>query len=179
MGRPSNKTALIEAALQIIEESGVRALTYQSLSEHTGKSRSGLLYHFPSKEAMVEAAHEHAVHKWNDVAEGSLPGDFDSATAEERALAYITATVEEQSAAGGGCYRYGVHDSFDEGVWRTIRDRWIDFTEGALTPAQHVALLAADGLWLEHGPDRRLSEASRRLIIDQLMALVRSGDGRG
>lgn len=173
MPRPSSKESLIQAALEIITESGVQALTYESLSTRTGKSRSGLLYHFPSKEEMVQQAHDYAVAKWNEEAEKYLPGAFEEATPLERAHAYILATVREQVEWIEGGYTYRVHDTFDEAVWREIRDRWVDFTEGALTADHHMALLAADGMWMDLGPQPRMTEAMRQEAVEQMLAITR------
>lgn len=173
MPPPSSKTALIEAALEIIEQQGLPALTYESLSARTGKSRSGLLYHFPSKEAMVAAARDYTVDQWHDAALKHLSGSFDEATAAERAYAYLLATVEEQAAAESSHYQDAVHSEFSEEVWRTVRGRWIDFTEGVLTPSQHMAVLAADGLWLDHGSHRMLPNTTREHVIRELLKLTK------
>lgn len=105
-------------------------MTYESLAEHTGKSRSGLLYHFPSKEHMVDAARDYAAGQWNAAAERHLPGRFEDASPAERAYAYIVATVEEQQATDGGYFQSVVHAEFAELVWNDVRQRWIDYGEG-------------------------------------------------
>lgn len=172
MARPSTRIELIKAILEIIERQGLTALTYESLSIYTGRSRSGLLYHFPSKEDMVAAAHEYAVQQRNAAAEEHLPGSFDDASPAERARAYILSTIEGQDATETTIYDYQLHGEFDERVWRELRDRWIDFTEGALSPAQHIAALAADGLWLDHGPDRPMSARTRAQIVTEVLELT-------
>ncbi|WP_311518676.1 TetR/AcrR family transcriptional regulator [uncultured Corynebacterium sp.] len=39
---------MLKAALTIIENEGVHAVTYDALATATGMSKSGLIYHFPS-----------------------------------------------------------------------------------------------------------------------------------
>src|SRR5215467_7971686 len=58
-GRPSARAKLLQAALDLVLEGGAEALTYESLSQRSGLSKGGVLYHFPSREAMNKAIREH------------------------------------------------------------------------------------------------------------------------
>lgn len=53
-GRPSSKERALDAALEIVLESGAGHLTFDALSEKSGISRGGLLYNFPSKQALLK-----------------------------------------------------------------------------------------------------------------------------
>ena len=57
--RTSKKSLLIQAALEIIDKKSLDALTYDSLAKASGMSKSGLLYHFPSRAALLLALNEH------------------------------------------------------------------------------------------------------------------------
>lgn len=172
MPPPSNKTQLIEAALEIIKNEGLPALTYEHLSARTGKSRSGILYHFPSKEAMVAEARRYTVEQWNTAGEKHLGGTFTEASPAQRAHAYVLATVEERTATGDNHYQEAVHSEFIEEVWREVRTRWIDGTEGVLSASQHMAVLAADGLWLDYGTEQLIPESTRQQVIDLILAVT-------
>lgn len=154
-------------------------MTYESLAEHTGKSRSGLLYHFPSKEHMVDAARDYAAGQWNAAAERHLPGRFEDASPAERAYAYIVATVEEQQATDGGYFQSVVHAEFAELVWNDVRQRWIDYGEGGLGHSVHLAVLAADGLWSDHGVYRMLPDVPRGQVIAELKEISRPTPNSG
>lgn len=56
--RTSKKSQLIQAALEIIDKKSLDALTYESLAKASGMSKSGLLYHFPSRTALLLALNE-------------------------------------------------------------------------------------------------------------------------
>ena len=58
--RTSKKSQLIQAALEIIDKKSLDALTYDSLAKASGMSKSGLLYHFPSRTALLLALNEQA-----------------------------------------------------------------------------------------------------------------------
>ena len=45
---------ILEAANRIIRREGVAHLTIEAVAKEAGLSKGGVLYHFPSKEALVE-----------------------------------------------------------------------------------------------------------------------------
>lgn len=47
--RTSKKGHLLLTAIGIVDKHGLEALTYESLAEASGLSKSGLIYHFPSR----------------------------------------------------------------------------------------------------------------------------------
>lgn len=53
-GRPNSKERALDAALEIVLESGAGHLTFEALAEKSGISRGGLLYNFPSKQALLK-----------------------------------------------------------------------------------------------------------------------------
>ena len=57
MPRINKKTAALEAALDIIAAEDVSGLTYDSLAQATGMSKSGLIYHFPTRHNLLVDCH--------------------------------------------------------------------------------------------------------------------------
>lgn len=55
MARPSARESIILAAEEIVQEVGANRLTLEAVAERAGMSKGGLLYHFPSKEALLVA----------------------------------------------------------------------------------------------------------------------------
>ena len=53
MPRLNKKTTALEAALDIIAAEDVSGLTYDSLAQATGMSKSGLIYHFPTRHDLL------------------------------------------------------------------------------------------------------------------------------
>lgn len=51
----SNKRQIIEEALRLIVEEGAAKLSYDRLAERTGLSKGGVLYHFASKQTLLES----------------------------------------------------------------------------------------------------------------------------
>lgn len=52
---PSTRDRLLDAFEQLLVSAGSRAATLDAVAAEAGVSKGGLLYHFPSKEALVEA----------------------------------------------------------------------------------------------------------------------------
>ncbi len=55
MPRPNNRDRVLAAAARHVREHGPATLTLDAAAEAAGVSKGGLLYHFPSKHALVAA----------------------------------------------------------------------------------------------------------------------------
>lgn len=124
--RTSKRSQLIQAALEIIDKKSLDALTYDSLAKASGMSKSGLLYHFPSRTALLLALNEHLASSWRASlleAAGAPPEELSarerlravvevlsqSATRADLLLALDTHTREEGAEVwdeilGPGCF---------------------------------------------------------------------------
>jgi len=54
-GRPSSRSAILDAATGLVHEIGAKHLTLDAVAARAGVSKGGLLYHFPSKEDLLTA----------------------------------------------------------------------------------------------------------------------------
>lgn len=63
MARPSCKGAILEAAEAVVVEVGAARLTIDAVAERSGVSKGGVLYHFPSKEALLEGMVERHIER--------------------------------------------------------------------------------------------------------------------
>lgn len=59
MPKPSVKDALCEAAIRVACRDGIAALSLDSVAQEAGVTKGGLLYHFKSKEELVQSTLEH------------------------------------------------------------------------------------------------------------------------
>ena len=82
--RTSKRDSILQAALHVVETDGVTAVTYESVAAASGLTKGGLLYHFPSKDALVLALHEHLAERWDHEMINVLGKDPDEATQDER-----------------------------------------------------------------------------------------------
>src|SRR5512146_2760569 len=96
-GRPSQDGAgawdrLLDAAESVVAREGVGNLTLEAVAREAGVSKGGLLYHFPSKSALVTAVVERLVVRCEADQELALAHDPDEAGAFTRA--YLAARNE-------------------------------------------------------------------------------------
>jgi AcrR family transcriptional regulator len=74
MRRPSTKSAtpaqvtrdeLLRATVRVVAEEGLPRLTLDAVARAAGVSKGGLLYHFPTKEALIRALIETFIAEWD------------------------------------------------------------------------------------------------------------------
>ena len=167
MPRISKKVEALDMALTIIEKDGVHALTYDSLATATGISKSGLIYHFPTRHQLLIDCHSLCAERWEE----ELIELSDGKTAEELSprqryraslesmgkndpLSELLMSIHAQS-----------HPDFQE-AWRDVDKRWLPDPD---TEDESVVLasIIADGLWVhDHLTERPLPPQRRRALID-------------
>lgn len=153
--QPNTRLVILQAANQLVLTEGVNHLTLEAVAKKAGVSKGGLLYHFPSKEALIKGLIEH------------LNGQFDAEVAQRLS--------EEDLKTAGSWLRAYVRATFDankmEADWlgssaavltaiatnpqllEPFRQSFAEYQRQAeqdgLDPAlATVVRLAADGLWL-------------------------------
>jgi AcrR family transcriptional regulator len=149
-GASSTRDRILEAGYAVAGQSGVAAVTLDAVANQAGVSKGGLLYHFPSKEALVSGMVDGLCGTFADLAGAAASADPEPAGRAARA--YLAASAGElwQSSrwlalVGALLVRPDLLDS-----WRTwvAAGRAADEAESADPVAAAIVRLAADGLWL-------------------------------
>lgn len=60
-GRPSSRDVMLDAAEAVVMQQGANRLTLDAVARQAGASKGGVLYNFPSKEALLEGLVERLV----------------------------------------------------------------------------------------------------------------------
>ncbi len=149
--RQSNKKAILDAAVTVIESEGITAVTFDSVAAAAGLTRGGILYHFPSRDDLIRALHEHLAGEWERQLTEVCGKSSTEASPAERLTAYIRAAAMSASRAellmlvesrGTENYQH----------WADVLMRWTPQPSGhefgTANDAARLALLAADGLWV-------------------------------
>lgn len=169
--RKSKKAEIVGAALRIVEREGLPALTYESLAAEAGLTKGGLLYHFPSRDALIQTLHEQVAQDWE--AEMIRAGGPDP-TAVERwgAYAKVTATGATRTDL---VLLLDAQSEEKNAPWKRVLEEW-----GPPVPTEaddqdamraFVARLAADGLWMfEALGNGQLSEQMRVRVAAYIAA---------
>ena len=147
--RPSQREALLDAGLELIRQGG--SLSLESAARAGGVSKPGLMYHFPSKEALVGALVDHLMHSYERELEALLMVPLAESAVEERLGAYLRWSITH-----GGDAADLVMLS-DPRLRITMSARWAErlgpwVEVPADLPADrrarlHAARLLADGCW--------------------------------
>ena len=175
--RPSNKTAILDAAIRLIGREGMSELTFDAVAAEAGVTRGGVIYHFGSREDLVRALHERVATAWEEELHAELGGDPEGATLDDRLIAYIRSSA---GAAELAHVRLALDPSdIATEVWAPIYDRWVPAEtdpSGPQAQIRQLARLAADGLWIQDalGP-RPLPAAERASAAQAIVDLVLKG----
>jgi AcrR family transcriptional regulator len=176
------RAALLDAAQARLLARGPAGLVLDAVAADAGVSKGGLLYHFPTKEALVAGLTERMLEGFDQVQADLRSGDPSDTGAWTRA--YLRSTVTEAGdpaddsarllagllAAQGG----------DPARLEAIRERFAAWQErlerdGVDPVAATIVRLASDGLWLS--ALLGLPSLEKRLaarVIEALEAMTRS-----
>jgi AcrR family transcriptional regulator len=153
MTRPSKYDQLLDAAEKVVRRDGSARLTLDAVAAEASVSKGGLLYHFPSKEALLTAMVQRMVRSFDDARDRVAGSDDDAPGAWTRAYVRTTAgsgsPSEHDTTSSALLAAIALEPSLVTPLreryvhWRArIADDGIDGIDGA------VACLAADGLWM-------------------------------
>src|SRR3954462_3271938 len=139
MPRARTKDRLLDAAAQVVHRDGAQALTLDAVAAEAEVSKGGLLYHFKSKNELVQAMVERWLTEFereiDQAARSFVRGYVKASAPEGNELGMLAALVADPSLLVAVRRQYGI---WQDRVEREGRDP-VDAT---------IARLAADGLWL-------------------------------
>ena len=171
----ATRARLLDAAAGVMRRGGPRALTLEAVAAEAGVSKGGLLYHFASKPALLEALFE----RWLVAFEATIEAE-PSGTPGSFTRAYVTASDIVERPAASAAVEMGLFSALvtDPARLDQARARYAAWQQrlGAdgIDPADAtVARLAADGLWLADllglAPP---TEALREAVVARIRALA-------
>lgn len=97
--KKDTKKEILLAAARVINEQGVLALTLEQVAKNAGVSKGGLLYHFPSKEALLEGMVSFLTAGFARDMEAAVAGDPAEKGTWTRAYASLSFEAEEEAVA--------------------------------------------------------------------------------
>lgn len=146
------RKALLRAAAAVVSEHGYSALTLDAVGAATGVSKGGVLYHFPTKEALVAALLEELTTDFD--ADQTNAHDADPIAPGAWTRAYMTASAAppQDESAQVAAVALLAAVGYDPSLLEPLQDRytsWIKRLDDDGLPGvdAHVVRLAADGLW--------------------------------
>lgn len=192
--RPSKRTEILDAAMRVVERDGLTAVTFEAVAAEADLTKGGLLYHFASRETLLDGLHQHLADAWETALEQACGRPAAEATRGERLAAYARVAARTATRAELLLMVEAATAPERSAPWEEVLRRWAaplpagrgtqggPLPEGEPLPEQQldllVARLAADGLWLHDslaGSDP-LPEAVRRQAIAHLVARTRRAE---
>jgi AcrR family transcriptional regulator len=197
-GRPSNREHVLAAATHVALRDGPGAVTIDAVVAESGMSRGGVLYHFPSKDALLQALVDQDIDAVRAVT--GLDGAASVGSPTERIRAYYdacTAWAPERGhvalavalAENPGLLRSWAQVQRDldaaDAVTDTSTDTDATGTTGPGEPGRDpdarpalatlVARLALDGLWFSDLIDpHRFTAAERERVVEAIITGAQS-----
>ncbi|OLT52051.1 TetR family transcriptional regulator [Corynebacterium sp. CNJ-954] len=179
--RTSKKDVILRAAVGIIESDGLDAVTYESLADASGMSKSGLIYHFPSRHELMLGVHRFLAGQWEEELESAAGGAAGEVSPAERLRAMVLSLSRSATRADLLLQVDSrTHRDFVE-VWRDVDERWLPPVDGVdgdgkdadLKRAAYLVQILADGLWMhDHVHDHALTDAQRKALTSAILELI-------
>lgn len=176
--RTTTRTELLEGAYRILLRDGPDRLTLDAVVRETGRSKGGVLYHFPTKDALIAGMVGHVLDRFDAAVEAQWEAAGDHSPGSWL-RAYVAASVApdpDGPAIGSGLLSIvaanpGLLDLVRERTAQTQRRIEADGIDPAVAT---VVRLAADGLSMEDlfgfAP---LEDYPRRRVLAVIDALTR------
>lgn len=171
--RPSQRERILDAAIRVVERTGVTGVTFDAVAAEAGVTRGGLLYHFRSREALLEAINLHLARQWEAGLERHAGKRADQATPDERMAAFIHNSTTMASRAELLFLLEFARDPALVVPWDEIGRRWVapppDDLDDEAALSRFIVRLAADGLWAyEYLAGQPMAESLRQRVAERL-----------
>lgn len=180
--RPSNRDKILDAAVRVVLREGLTGLTFDAVAAEAGVTRGGMMYHFPARDALIQAIHEYLARQWDADMTSTLGKPLAQTSADERLTAYTYASAQSVSRAELVFFLDSIKDPQLVHAWESVLERWtVPAPENADDPAElrrFIARLAADGLWVyESMWSKQLPEDFRLRVAAQITRLFIEASG--
>ena len=150
------KRRILDAAEQVVLRDGVGHLTLDAAAAEAGLSKGGVLYHYPTRDALVAAMVTRIIQEFEDDIAAYLPepGSPEAARPGAYTRAYVRATLEPaapgQERLGAALLAAAAAEPDLLIPLQVAADGWQALlVDDGLDPAlATVVRLACDGLWL-------------------------------
>ncbi len=168
--RPSREV-ILDAAEALIRELGVNRMTLDAVASRAGLSKGGLLYNFPSKEALLKGMIGRFAASLNVASGGSVA----SRIAEVR-LAKLESVADEQKASHGMLAAIAENPTLLDPIREAHNKLWDEIKASEKDPDTSLLVwLAIEGLmFFEMFETSPLSAKEREAAITRLKALAAS-----
>lgn len=145
------RSALLDAVVQEANLGGLDSVTVLGVAARAGVSKGALFHHFPTRQALLEAAYAECMRRFDRDVDARAAQDAVEAGRFTRA--YVMATFDAMKAPERSWARFSltalVEPAFAD-LWRNwLAAQLQKSPQEASDPRLRAARLAADGFWLQ------------------------------
>ncbi|MDP9836952.1 AcrR family transcriptional regulator [Neorhizobium huautlense] len=145
------RRSLLDQAARHAAEDGLSAITLQSVADAAHVTKGGLLHHFPSKQALIEAVFEDLLGTLDEEIDRLMQAD--TAANGSFTRAYIAAFFEVARAGDASPWAALSVSCMTDAKLRARWSQWMHerlerHSETDSAPHLAIARYAADGIWL-------------------------------
>jgi AcrR family transcriptional regulator len=174
MSRPAHaRAAVLAAAEALVKDMGAAHLTYDELVRRSGITRGGITYHFPTKDALLEALVENDLERWRSCL--AEQRERQSGPAAELLACIVSGTEPDEETARlcAGLLSATVASKDLAAPWRAhFAETFRTVGEGPEPDTARVLLLAVEGLfWMETLGLSPLDAHERERVVRRMMAM--------
>ena len=171
--RTSKRDRIITGALELAHRDGFDALTFDTLAEHVGLSRGGVIYHFRTKNELLEGIANAFFERWRAEALEALGKPIAQASRAERIEALTRSVLDGEILPGEVSFMLSATPEAEmlKEAWNTLRREWVGELR-ELTAMQRVALLAVDGWWANRAVDTDSQDPDDPEIAEIIVSLA-------
>jgi AcrR family transcriptional regulator len=183
---PDTRTRILVAAARVVRDKGVQRLTLEEVARVASVSKGGLLYHFSTKEQLIQAMLEYALIAFEDELNKVHAGDAEPGS---WLRAYIKASfpdqkssLYEQSMLASALLASVGNEPSLAGPYGTHLKSWVERAEeDGIDPAvAQIIRLAVDALWLHEALGLEpFDDVERARLIKDMVALTKSAVSLG
>ena len=172
--RTNKKQVLIAAAVKIVEEHGLEALTYESLAQASGLSKSGLIYHLPSRDALLSDMVCAMIAQWEADLIEAAGAPAEQLTQRERFIASLTVFSKNATRADLILTLALLDAPHIQRMWNGLLSQWTPSQDSIDSdPLSYLGVVIADGLWVhDHVNVPALSDARRHALVRAALELL-------
>ncbi|WP_409467484.1 TetR/AcrR family transcriptional regulator [Streptomyces sp. HC307] len=146
------KRQILDGALDLLRAEGGGTITLDAAAKQAGVTKPGLMYHFPTKEALMLAVVDHVADRWETLLLHRLGRPLETATPHQRIRAYVEVSLAAEFDRADFAIYFDAHyrTAFTDAwvrrmePWLAVPDTLPDTARARLAAAR----LLADGYWI-------------------------------
>ncbi|GAA0591406.1 TetR/AcrR family transcriptional regulator [Virgibacillus siamensis] len=177
MANNDTRHKILKAASNIVQQDGILDLTLEAAAEQAGVSKGGLLYHFPSKDALIEGMVQHLFE--NYAVNIKKEADQDPVQKGRWTRAFIKETYQQSTPDKNMDAGLMAAAAINPDLLKPVQDAYEEWQQNieqdGFDPINATVLrLAVDGLWFSEifglAP---LEKSQRKLVLERLIQLTK------